>query len=714
MNTKHTTLSVKDNGVATLRIDVQGETMNPLGLKLMEVFTPVLDYIENESTIKAVIITGNDNAFVAGADLNLVLAAKTEEEGSAMAEAAHDAFNQIINSKKPFVAAINGPALGGGYELASACHGRVANTDSKTLMGLPEVQLGLLPAGGGTQRLPKLVGLTKALDLMLTGKNVRPKQALRLGMVDEIVPKEILLLVAEKHALALTKKKPKAPVWKTALSYCNVKGVTALALEKNPIGRNIVLKQARKNVLKKTKGNYPAPEAILDSVKTGVLLGTKAGARKEIQSFGKLVASSESKALINIFFASNELKKTQYVKAKAKPVSKVAVIGGGLMGSGIASVSAEKAKVQVRIKDIAQEGIRKSLSHIAANLNKKVKRRYMTKPERDAILSQVSGGVNYQGFKNINLVIEAVFEKLELKQQILKDIEKNTNKETIFATNTSSLRVSDIASAAKAPTRVIGMHYFSPVEKMPLLEIIVTEKTAAWVTATAVEFGRKQGKTVIVVKDGAGFYVNRILFPYMNEAGRLLLEGVAIDNIDEALVKFGFPVGPLKLLDEVGLDVGSKIQPNLESQFGKRMASVGAVENLIDDGRLGKKSGKGFYLYNQKDKGVDTSVYSKLGVQGDKKLSQDEIVERCVYLMLNEAASCVEDGTVASARDADLGAVYGIGFSPFLGGPLRYIDSIGIPNLVNKLNGLAEQHGPRYKPAKILLKMAKKNETFFS
>lgn len=713
MTTENISLTIKDNGVAIMRLDVQGEKMNPLSLSLMDDFLPVLDQIASDNAIKAVIVTGNDNAFVAGADLNMVLAATKAEEGSAMAAAAHKAFDMISNSKKPYVAAINGAALGGGYELAAACHARVANNDSKTVVGLPEVQLGLLPAGGGTQRLPRLIGLPKALDIMLTGKNVRPKQAKRMGMVDEVVPNEVLLLAAEKRALALTKRKDKAPLWKTALSYCNVKGITKLALEKNPLGRNFVFKKALEGVMKKTQGNYPAPEGIIDCVKTGLMFGYKAGAKKEIETFGKLVASPESKALINIFFASNELKKTQYVKAKSRPVNKVGVIGGGLMGSGIASVSVEKAKAQVRIKDISEEGIRKSLAHVAGNLNKKVKRRYVTPAARDFTLSCLSGSVDYQGFQNVDLVIEAVFEKLELKHQILKEVEKNTHKDTIFATNTSSLKVGDIAEAAKAPTRVIGMHYFSPVEKMPLLEIIVTEKTASWVTATAVEFGRKQGKTVIVVKDGAGFYVNRILFPYMNEAGRLLMEGVPVDLIDETMLKFGFPVGPFKLLDEVGLDIGSKIQPNLEAQFGERMLSAGAVEQLIDDNRLGKKSGKGFYLYNQKEKGVDETVYSKLGVSGKHELAAEEIIQRCIYLLLNEAAMCVEDETVSSPRDADIGAIFGIGFAPFLGGPLRYIDTLGVPNVVNTLNDLADKHGERYKPAKILLDMASEGKTFY-
>lgn len=717
MSTKNTTpnisLDIKDNGIAIMRLDVQGERMNPLSLKLMDDFLPVLERVNTETAIKAVIITGNEHAFVAGADLNMVLAATEPEEGAAMAAAAHKAFDIIAKSKKPYVAAINGPALGGGYELAAACHTRVANKDAKTVVGLPEVQLGLLPAGGGTQRLPRLIGLPKALDIMLTGKNVRPLQAKRLGMVDEVVPDEVLLLAAEKRALALTKRQAKTPLWLTLLGYCSVKGIMKLALEKNPIGRNFVFKQALKNVLKKTQGNYPAPEGIIDCVKTGLLLGYRAGAKKEIKTFGKLVASAESKALINIFFASNELKKTEYVKAKAKSINKVGVIGGGLMGSGIASVSVEKAKAQVRIKDINEEGIRKSLAHVAGNIDKKVKRRYVTKAERDFTLSHLSGSVDYSGFKNADLVIEAVFEKLELKHQILKEVEKHSNKDTIFATNTSSLRVEDIASAAKAPSRVVGMHYFSPVEKMPLLEIIVTEKTAPWVTASAVEFGRKQGKTVIVVKDGAGFYVNRILFPYMNEAGRLLMEGVPIDLIDKTMLKFGFPVGPFKLLDEVGLDIGSKIQPNLQGQFGDRMESAGAVEKLIADKRLGKKSGKGFYLYNQKDKGVDESVYSMFGVSGNRELPAQDIIERCVYLLLNEAAMCVEDGTVSSARDADIGAIFGIGFAPFRGGPLRYIDSLGLPNVVNTLNSLAEKYGKRYKAAKILTSMAKAGKTFY-
>jgi 3-hydroxyacyl-CoA dehydrogenase/enoyl-CoA hydratase/3-hydroxybutyryl-CoA epimerase len=438
----------------------------------------------------------------------------------------------------------------------------------------------------------------------------------------------------------------------------------------------------------------------------------------EADRFGELTTSLEAKQLMNIYFATTALKKERYVSSSAKPdtVKKVGILGGGLMGAGIATVSIDKANASVRIKDIRDEGILSAHHYLNEFYSKRIKRRILTKEEAKSKLNKLTGSLNYSGFDQCDLIIEAVFEDIDLKHQMVKDIESLGNERTVFASNTSSIPITAIAEKAQRPENILGMHYFSPVEKMPLLEIIKHQGTSDQALATAVDFGRKQGKTVIVVNDGAGFYVNRILAPYLNAALELALEGVKFDAIDQAITNFGFPVGPIKLLDEVGLDVGSKIQPVLEEAFGERMASIGVQKTLLDKGRLGKKVKKGFYRYDEpgKSKEIDETIYEELNITQSIELSEKAIVERCVYRMLNEAVLCLDHEIISSTRDGDIGAIFGIGFPPFLGGPFRYIDRLGISYVVDKLNQLEKTHGKKYEPAPLLLSMAEKNETFYN
>jgi 3-hydroxyacyl-CoA dehydrogenase/enoyl-CoA hydratase/3-hydroxybutyryl-CoA epimerase len=330
-------------------------------------------------------------------------------------------------------------------------------------------------------------------------------------------------------------------------------------------------------------------------------------------------------------------------------------------------------------------------------------------------MSRITGCVDYSGYKYLDMVIEAVFEDLSLKQNMVSEIEKQCNSKTIFASNTSSIPIADIAAKAKRPKNVVGLHYFSPVDKMPLVEVIPHEGTSEQTISTTVDFAKRQGKTPIVVKDGAGFYVNRILAPYMSEAGFMAMEGQPIDSIDKALVKFGFPVGAFKLLDEVGIDVGTKITPILMAQFGERFASPDGFKKLLENDRKGKKNGSGFYDYSGKNSGkaVDDSIYTLLGVAPQSKYTDSTIVERCLLLMLNEAAMCLEEGVIRNARDGDIGAIFGIGFPPFKGGPFRYMDELGIEHLVSRLEHYASSYSDKYKPAEILLKMREENNTFY-
>ena len=716
-------LVTQDNGIARLVIDVVGESVNTLKDEFAEQITQVIaDIKADKSIIGIVLCSGKTNCFVAGADINMLDACVTREEVVALSRQGQRIFAQLEQLTIPIVAAIDGSCLGGGLELAMACHARICSDNPKSSLGLPEVQLGLLPGSGGTQRLPKLVGLQKALDMMLTGKQLRAKQALKVGLVDDVVPSSVLMSVAEQKVMTLSQlgihdRKRK-------------QSVRDKLLENNTVGRNIVYQQAQKSVEAKTQGNYPAPLKIIDCIRTGIEISSESGYQREAEHFADLVMSAESAQLRQLFFATTAMKKEQGVAGiKPESMNKAGVLGGGLMGGGIAFVTATKANIPVRVKDINHKGISQALKYSYQILNKKVKRRFILNSEMQKQLSMITGSVNYTGFKGIDIVVEAVFEDLSLKQKMVAEVENHCHEQTIFASNTSSLPIGKIAAEAKRPENVIGLHYFSPVDKMPLVEIIPHDNTSDKTISNTVAFAKKQGKTPIVVKDKAGFYVNRILAPYMNEAAILLLDGEPIDKIDSALVKFGFPVGPMQLLDEVGIDVGAKIGPILQADLGERFAAPAAFDKLLADGRLGKKVKKGFYQYQKKSfitslqdrtkgvksgqKQVDDSIYGLLNISPSGTLSANEISKRCTFMMLNEAARCVDEGIVRNARDGDIGAIFGIGFPPFLGGPLRYIDALGVKSVVAQLTQWSDKYGERYLPCQALITMAENEQRYY-
>ncbi len=703
------TLSKQESGIAILTMDVEGDSMNTLKASFGEEIATILDEIENDSAIKGVIVaSGKKDSFVAGADVTMLAACESVEDAQTLSSEGQKIFDRMENINKTFVAAIHGPALGGGLELALACDYRVCSDSAKTQLGLPEVQLGLLPGSGGTQRLPALIGIQQAMKMMLTGSPARAKQAKKYGIVDDCVPVSILMDVAEKLANQPAKKRD------------SKKSFTNKMLEDTSFGRGIMFKKAREQTQAKTKGNYPAPMYIIDCIEAG-LSNPKKGYETEAQLFGKLVMTPESKQLREIFFATTDMKKESGVEGvEPAKVNKTGVLGGGLMGGGIAFVSATKAKVPVRIKDISENGVAGAMKYSYDILNKKVKKRFLLKTDMQKQMSLITGCLDYSGYKHLDMVIEAVFEDVSLKQKMVADIEEQCNESTIFASNTSSIPIADIAANAKRPENVVGLHYFSPVDKMPLAEVIPHQGTSDETVSTTVEFAKKQGKTPIVVKDGAGFYVNRILAPYMSEAGFLAMEGQPIDAIDKALVNFGFPVGAFKLLDEVGIDVGTKIIPILMGQFGERFASPDAFEKLLENDRKGKKNRSGFYDYSKKpsDKGngkdVDESVYELLGISPVTKYTDTTVVERCILLMLNEAAMCLEEGVIRNPRDGDIGAIFGIGFPPFRGGPFRYMDELGMDHLVTRLEHYATTYSDKYTPADMLVNMREEGITFYN
>ena len=683
-------------------LDNKTGSMNVVSPPMIELMEGMMDQLDNDNSVEGIIFISRKPDFMAGADIK---AFQIEKEGDFRPYQAkgHDTLNRLEKSKKVFVAAINGTCFGLGTELSLACDARIATTSPKTKMGLPEVQLGILPGGGGTQRLPRLVGIQKGLNFILTGRPIFARKAKKIGLVDELTDEGKLL----EAAIKLTNRILKKPIQrKSKLSFME-------KVLESPLGRGVLFSQAKKMAQKQSQGNYPAIPAILDCIETGITKGMKAGLDKELEHFEKLMLTPESNALRAMFFAMSDNKTIPY--EGARDLGSLAMIGAGFMGAGITEVSATKG-INVLLKDIQQEVVTSAYKQIWKSISKKMKRKSITKVQAEQQIGNVNGQLTYENFDKVDVVIEAVLEEMSLKKRIISDIEKHCKEDVIIASNTSSLSVTEMAQHAKKPEMVIGMHYFSPVPKMPLLEIVKTDKTADWVIASCYKMGLKQGKTCIVVKDGPGFYVNRILAPYSNECLVMIDEGIAIEKVDNALKKKGFPVGPITLLDEVGLDIAAHVTESSKRIVAHRAGFeiCGSVVKMHADGRDGRKNKKGFFTYNDKGKrtGVDASAYQYFKGNGKKELALKEIQDRAVMLMLNEAVLCLEEGIIANPKDGDLGAVFGIGFLPFTGGPFRAIDTWGVENVVNTMNELKGKYGERFQPAETLVRMALNGETF--
>ncbi|HET7025460.1 MAG TPA: fatty acid oxidation complex subunit alpha FadJ [Gemmatimonadales bacterium] len=699
--------TVNADGVAVVILDVTGQPVNTLSAGVQREFGELLPRLAADPTVRAVVlISGKADNFIAGADIEEFTRLTSAEEGAALSRGGQEMVQRLQDFPKPVVAAIHGACLGGGLELSLACTWRVISDHPKTQLGLPEIQLGILPGAGGCERLPRHIGLRAALDIILAGKSERAPKAFKLGMADELVHPAILRDVAIATARRLADRVPlRAP---------RPAGVLAWFLDRTKWGRALVFRGARSQVLKKTGGNYPAPLRAIEVIRTGYDQGLAAGFAAEHQAFGDLAVTDVSRNLVRLFFADTALKKDDFGTAGIRPreIRRLGVIGSGFMGAGIAGTAVSNAAVEVRLKDADLARVGKGLRTATGLLDERLKRRRITQPEYQRLTALLSGAEDWRGFRHVDLVIEAVFEDLTVKRQVLKEVE-SAAPDAVFATNTSTIPIGDIAAEAARPERVIGMHFFSPVDKMPLLEVIPSARTGPEAIATAVAFGRRMGKKVVVVKDRPGFWVNRILTPYLNEAGRLLEEGARIQDIDAVMTKFGFPVGPVALIDEVGIDVAQKAGKVMHAAFGERLEPSEVVGTMIADKRMGKKNGRGFYVYHQGHKtGPDESVYDLIGVHPSAKYA-DDLQRRLICAMLNEAALAFADGVVRSPRDGDLASVYGIGFPPFRGGPLRLIDSWGAAKLVEMLSDLASHIGPRFTPAPALVEMAKSGKTYY-
>jgi len=695
---------IDDDGVLTLFFDLPGEKVNTLGKGLIPELERALAEIENDPEVRAVVIaSGKPDGFIAGGDLRELRAVRSSREAEELARGGQALLRRLERLPRPVVAAIHGSCLGGGLEVALACHYRVVSDDPRTRLGLPEVKVGLIPGAGGTWRLPRCVGLAVALEAILTGRTWDAAKSQRLGLADAVVPASRLLREARQAALDLIEERLKP----------RRKGISA----GERLARSWIARQARERVTRSTGGHYPAPLRAIDVVVQSAGLSQGAAHELEAKAFGELAVSDVARALISLFFATREIGKDPGYPDETEPreVTRLVVLGAGLMGAGIAAAAAD-AGVAVRLRDTDDTALGRGMRAAREVFAERERKGRLSSREVEQRLDRIAPTRDASGARRAELVIEAVFEDVELKRKLIAELEDRVGEDCVLASNTSSLPIAEIAQGAKRPERILGMHFFSPVHRMPLLEVVVTGENDASSVATAVAFGQRLGKQVITVRDGPGFYTTRILSPYMNEAGRLLEEGARIEDVDAAMRAWGFPVGPLALLDEVGIDVGAKVSSALADRLGARFAAPAAIAGLIGSDRRGRKSGRGFYVHaaqgSEAKKTPDPEVYSLLPDPERKAMPAREIQDRLAFCMGNEAMLCLEEEILRSPRDGDVGAVFGLGFPPFLGGPFRFVDRLGARYASELLERLAERHGERFRPARLLVDAARRGEAF--
>jgi len=695
-------LEVGQDRLATLTFDLPGKRVN---IFTAEVFTELAERIgelAGRTDIGClVLLSGKEGTFIAGADVAGIAAVTDPKLATEASRRGQEIFAAWEALPFPTVAAIRGTCVGGGTELALASTFRVASDRDAVGIGLPEVRLGILPGWGGSTRLPRLIGLAAALDLILTGKNVRARKALKLGLVDALVPDASFAHQVREFALARLDRRR---------AETRAGGFQAWLLEGNPLGRKIVFDQARKKTLAQTRGHYPAPLRAIEVVRVGLEQGREAGFAAEARTVGGLATSAVSKNLVHVFQLMEGVKKAEArPPGEARRIEQAAVLGAGVMGGGIAQLIAEKADIPVRMKDIHHQALASGMEHAGGLLRKLVERRRLSRPEMQRKLALLRPSLDYGGFARADLVIEAVVEKLSVKQAVFAEVATQVPAGTVLASNTSSLSIDLIGAKTPDPSRVVGMHFFNPVDKMPLVEVIVGEKTSPEAVATVWDFTRRLGKTPVLVQDGPGFLVNRLLMFYSVEALWLLDEGHRIEDLDRAMEDWGMPMGPFALTDEVGIDVAVKVAHILHEAFAGRLPLPPWLDTFAEDPkRLGAKTRSGFYLYEgRKRTRPDPEACRLLGLSPRIEDPDPAVLaDRMVLPMVNEVARCLAEGVVASAGDADLAMILGTGFPPFRGGLCRWADSQGVGALIDVLERLAGTVGERYRPSDALRQVA--------
>nr|WP_295902649.1 3-hydroxyacyl-CoA dehydrogenase NAD-binding domain-containing protein [uncultured Bdellovibrio sp.] len=707
---------VPQGEIAVVEFDLVGEKVNKFSTPVMMRLQEVLGELK-KSSYKAVIFKSNKpKIFIAGADIEEIKGMTTKEQFDAAVKGGQDVMNMVEDLPMPTIAAVNGACMGGGCEFILACDYRIASEDNSTKIGLPEIQLGILPGFGGTQRMPRVLGLQASLDIILAGKSVNAKKALKIGLVDKMVHPNLLDEQAVKWAKEII-----AGGGKKRRKKFEAKGAMNKVLE-SALGRGIVFKKAREGVMKATKGHYPAPLKALEVIqKTYGMSDRDAGMRIEREGFCELGVTEISKNLIHVYYLTEMVKKQNGVPGvdvKPKEVKAIGILGAGTMGGGIAYVAADKG-IQVRMKDLNQEALGKGLKHASDLWMKLLKRKSIDKYQFQQKMDAVSVTTDYSGFKNLDVVVEAIVEDMGIKQKVIGECAGQMRPDAIIATNTSSLSVTEMSKGHPRPEYFAGMHFFNPVNKMPLVEVIRGEKTSDETISTIYELSKKMGKMPVVVKDGPGFLVNRLLMPYMAEAAFLMQEGMSIEVVDKAYVQdFGMPMGPFELMDEVGLDVCLKVLKIFKKAFGDRIEVAPCMEALEKSGRLGRKNGKGFYHYSEDGKrgDVDQSIYAALGLgQPTNPYDTKECIERGVFAMVNEVSlALIEDRIVETPNEVDLAMIMGTGFPPFRGGLMKYTDSVGTQYVADQLAMYASSRkASRLKPSTPLTNMAKSNSKFY-
>jgi 3-hydroxyacyl-CoA dehydrogenase / enoyl-CoA hydratase / 3-hydroxybutyryl-CoA epimerase len=691
--------------LATLTFDTPGKAANVFTREAIEELERVVAGLGRRTDLSALVLRSHKpRIFIAGADVDAIATLTERSEAEEASRRVQRLFGEWERLPFPTIAAIRGTAVGGGLEISLASTYIVASDREDIRIGLPEIKLGIVPGWGGCVRLPRRVGIAPALDIILAGKAIPTRAASKIGLVDALLPdaafERLVLDFARGKAAALSNR---------AKESGGRGGAAAFFLERNPLGRAVLFSQATKKTVAATKGQYPAPLRALDVVRIGIERGRDAGFEAEVQAIADLATGTISKNLVHVFHLMEGAKKEGLPGAEPRAVRSTAVLGAGVMGGGIAQLLADQ-DLPVRLRDVAPNALASGMAHAAGLFQKQVARRRLRPAEMRRRMTLLHPTLELDGLAQTDLVIEAIVEKLEVKQKVFAELASKTRPDAILASNTSSLSIDAIARDTPRPERVVGMHFFNPVHRMPLVEVIAGARTSPTATNTVVELARRLGKTPVIVRDGPGFLVNRLLAFYMGEALRLVEDGVGIERIDRTMTDWGMPMGPIALVDEVGIDVAAKVAHILAEPFGDRLPTAPGSEKVLGSGRLGAKNQRGFYLYSEGRRTTpDPEIARLIGAPATSTaagLDTQELVFRMVLPMVNEAARCLAEGVVAGPGKLDLAMIMGTGFPPFRGGLCRWADNEGPFRLVGELQRLEVNAGRRFAPSSELIETA--------